>query len=281
MYICHICIYDAKGEKTTMISIRKKRTNWYIVSFSICICVVLLSCVITVNVLKNQPKYKKQEEIQIANNLPINESDEGKQTISFAKYSGDVSENVTSNAQVNLNSIEESKQKLNNEKRMTAVKRYNGSEEIIVLVHNVVYEAGPFVSPFGAGEEYVYNLTDEQIILLAKIIFAEAGNQSLRGKVAVGAVVLNRFVSEETDFGDTIEEVILGGSFTSLLEMTDEQMEQCLEAAELACKGWDPTRIKFEEGALYFYSKGANLSGRKEVPKYVIEGHTFTYLYGK
>lgn len=274
-----------KEKKTTMISIKKgnvmKRTICHIILCSICVCVVLLSCGITVNVLRSKTKYKKQEEIQFANDPTINESEELNQTISFAKYSEDISTNVAKDIAINLNNIEETEQKLNNKRRMTAVKRYNGSGEITVLVHTVIYEAGPFVSPFGAGEEYVYNLTPEQKILLAKIIFAEAGNQSLRGKVAVGAVVLNRFASKGVNFGNTIEEIILGGHFTSLLEMTDEQMKQCLEAAELACKGWDPTRIGFEEGALYFYSKSADLSGRKEVPKYVIEDHTFTHLFGK
>jgi spore germination cell wall hydrolase CwlJ-like protein len=54
--------------------------------------------------------------------------------------------------------------------------------------------------------EPLYNFTDEEIDLLARLIDAEAGVESYKCKVAVGSVVLNRLESE--DFPDTLEEVI-------------------------------------------------------------------------
>ncbi len=156
---------------------------------------------------------------------------------------------------------------------------YNGVREIPVILD---FTEGAFICAYGAGEEYVYTLTPDQMTLLAQKIHAEAGNQSLEGKVAIGAVALNRYASGNEDFGKTIDGILnKEGQFAPTIEMTEEQMQECMQAAELACRGWDPTRRAFENGALYFYSEGADLSGRGEVPKYIIEDHTFTHLYGK
>lgn len=90
---------------------------------------------------------------------------------------------------------------------------------------------------------------------LAKIIEAEAGIEPLEGKIAVGAVVLNR-VAEEW-FPDTIQDVIfqkLGGKYQftpvgngRLYKV--EPSEEAYEAADRALAGEDPT-----DGALYFYN---------------------------
>ncbi len=90
---------------------------------------------------------------------------------------------------------------------------------------------------------------------LAKIIEAEAGIESLEGKIAVGAVVLNRV--EEEWFPDTIQEVIfqkLDGSYqfspvgNGRLKKV-EPSDEAFEAADRALNGEDPT-----DGALYFYN---------------------------
>ncbi len=94
----------------------------------------------------------------------------------------------------------------------------------------------------------------EELMLLAKIIHAEARGESFEGKVAVGAVVLNRI--ESPHFPKTISEVIFqknnrvyqfspvaDGSFNL------EPDETSLEAALQALSGKDPTG-----GALFFYN---------------------------
>ena len=91
-------------------------------------------------------------------------------------------------------------------------------------------------------------------MLLARIIHAEARGESFEGKVAVGAVVLNRIRSPH--FPKTISDVIFqknnrvyqfspvgDGSFNL------EPDETSLEAALQALSGKDPTG-----GALFFYN---------------------------
>jgi len=56
------------------------------------------------------------------------------------------------------------------------------------------------------------NYTDEDVKLLACLIFAEAGNQPYQGKVAVGNVVMNRVKSEL--FPNTLHDVIYQQSYS-------------------------------------------------------------------
>ncbi len=55
-------------------------------------------------------------------------------------------------------------------------------------------------------KKLIYNATDEELKMLACVIFLEAGNQSYEGKLAVGNVVLNRVLSNK--FPNTIKSVI-------------------------------------------------------------------------
>jgi len=90
----------------------------------------------------------------------------------------------------------------------------------------------------------------EDIILLAKLIRAEAGGEPYIGQVAVGAVVLNRV--RDSGFPNTISGVIFQRlAFSCVHEGTIWQnpLPTNINAANDALKGWDPT-----EGALYFYN---------------------------
>lgn len=90
---------------------------------------------------------------------------------------------------------------------------------------------------------------------LAKIIEAEASTESLEGKIAVGAVVINRV--EADWFPDTIKEVIFQ-KFNGKYQFSPvgngrihkvEPSEEAYDAADRALAGEDPT-----DGALYFYN---------------------------
>ncbi|MHB1043251.1 MAG: cell wall hydrolase [Eubacteriales bacterium] len=90
--------------------------------------------------------------------------------------------------------------------------------------------------------------------LLARLITAEAGNQPYEGKVAVGAVVMNRTLSK--DFPKTIPGVINqynNGTYQFEPVMNGwinkPATPESFQAARDALNGADPTK-----GALYFYS---------------------------
>jgi len=97
------------------------------------------------------------------------------------------------------------------------------------------------------------NASDEK--LLATIIWCEAGNQSRTGKVAVGAVVLNRVRSAK--FPNTIKEVIYQNrQFTPVATgvfaraLANGVPESCYEAARAALAGENPV------GNCLFFQRG-------------------------
>ena len=117
-------------------------------------------------------------------------------------------------------------------------------------------------------EENSLNFTNQiaspDVELLAKITYAEAGNQTLEQQLAVAAVILNRVESES--FPNTIQEVISQkGQFSSVKGGTvmafgepvafSEVPESCIQAAERALAGEDPTEELLRQEAI---SKGFN-----------------------
>lgn len=121
----------------------------------------------------------------------------------------------------------------------------------------------PRISANGPGKVYYYNLSREEKIMIAKVVWAEARGECYEGKVAVAAVVLNRYRFDENkwDFtNDTIESLIFQkNQFASISNVTMQDLEKypdCLKSVEDACKGYDPTRATFKDGALYFYDPG-------------------------
>ncbi len=117
-------------------------------------------------------------------------------------------------------------------------------------------------------------LAQEDIVLLARLITAEAGGQPYEGQVAVGAVVMNRIASGL--FASTVKGVVFQpGQFEVVrngrINMTPT--ETALKAAQAAARGEDPT-----DGALYFFNpaKTSNRFLWSRPLKIVIGNHRFT-----
>ncbi len=99
------------------------------------------------------------------------------------------------------------------------------------------------------------NVTPEDLHLLAQIIHAEARGETFMGKVAVGAVILNRLASP--DFPSTLQEIVYQRTCNNVYQFSPvadgsinlEPDEASYEAARLALMGEDPTN-----GALFFYN---------------------------
>lgn len=91
-----------------------------------------------------------------------------------------------------------------------------------------------------------YEETD--LYWLSRAIYAEAGNQPMKGRIAVGTVILNRV--EDPTFPDTIEEVIFSpGQFSPVANGTiyREPDKDSLVAAKLCLDG-----VREAEDCLYF-----------------------------
>ncbi|MDR3050889.1 MAG: spore cortex-lytic enzyme [Oscillospiraceae bacterium] len=98
---------------------------------------------------------------------------------------------------------------------------------------------------------------DSEVRLLARLIHGEARGEPYMGKVAVGAVVLNRV--RHSSFPNTISGVIYQpGAFDCV---SDGQINlnpdsESLRAARDAMNGWDPSG-----GCIYYYNPNTATSG--------------------
>lgn len=155
--------------------------------------------------------------------------------------------------------------------------------EVVDKMEEVVKKAK--ISAYKPSEEYYYSISEEDKILIAKVVWAESRGECFEGKVAVAAVILNRYFNGEGQAFDrsSIKAVVTQKSqFASISKVTMEDLEanpECMEAVEDACKGWDPTRQIFEEGACFFYAPkgvtGYQAEIREGIKVLVIGNHNF------
>lgn len=105
-------------------------------------------------------------------------------------------------------------------------------------------------STSSSGTTTANKVSNSDLYLLSCCIYGEARGESYTGKVAVGAVILNRVAS--SSFPNTISGVIYqNGAFTCV---SDGQInlgtnDECTRAAQDALNGWDPS-----SGALYYFN---------------------------
>ena len=120
-----------------------------------------------------------------------------------------------------------------------------------------------------SGETY-YN--QDTLYWLSHIIYAESGNQPLRGKIAVGNVVMNRLASP--DFPNTIYEVLFQkNQFSPAMSgsIYREPNAASVQAAKMVMDGAEAL-----EDVLFFNRKGMNTRAARNRPFVAtIGGHSF------
>ena len=98
------------------------------------------------------------------------------------------------------------------------------------------------------------DVSREELMILARAIYAEARGESFEGQVAIGAVILNRI--NDPQFPDSIGDVVFQRSHNvyqfspvgdGTINLTPD--ETAIKAATKALEGHDPTN-----GALFFYN---------------------------
>ena len=124
-------------------------------------------------------------------------------------------------------------------------------------------QSDEIVEVFNSSTKKVY-LTEGDINLMAKVVFAESKGEPYTGKVAVASVILNRVTSP--NFPNTVEGVITQKNAFSCVKngvITVTPNSDSYNAVNDAIKGLDPTGE-----ALYFYNpKIATCSWMKEIEK--------------
>ena len=108
-----------------------------------------------------------------------------------------------------------------------------------------------YVGSSSAGSSGNTDSVSSELMLLARAIHAEAEGESYIGKVAVGAVLLNRVNNK--DFPNTLSGVVYQGlaleSVSNGRFASYDAAQESIRAAQDAINGWDPT-----SGCLYFWN---------------------------
>lgn len=120
----------------------------------------------------------------------------------------------------------------------------------VALVLITIMQFGQQLRASSRGDQRV-SFTAQEMDLFQRIIMAEASGEPYEGKVAVGAVIINRIKSPY--FPDTLREVIYAqGQFEPVANgaLYNEPNRDSVRASHDALKGEDPSR-----GALYFYNR--------------------------
>lgn len=148
------------------------------------------------------------------------------------------------------------------QERLSELGYYDGAingvydDATVVAIKNFQQDNGIYVSGAVGGVTaralgiYMTEQESNDLYLLAKCIHAEARGEPYVGKVAVGAVILNRVASP--DFPDSIYGVIYQPwAFTAVHDgqINLEPEAASYQAATDALNGWDPTY-----GSLYYYN---------------------------
>ncbi|MDD6796098.1 MAG: cell wall hydrolase [Clostridiaceae bacterium] len=105
------------------------------------------------------------------------------------------------------------------------------------------------VEVFNNGSKTLY-LTQSDVDLMAKLVYAESRGEPYEGKVAVASVVLNRVLSPK--FPNTVRDVIFQPKAFSCVKNSDIKAfpdNTCYSAVYDAISGVDPTNE-----ALFFYN---------------------------
>lgn len=128
-------------------------------------------------------------------------------------------------------------------------------------------QSDEIVEVFNSSTKKVY-LTEGDINLMAKVVFAESKGEPYTGKVAVASVILNRVTSP--NFPNTVEGVITQKNAFSCVKngvINTTPNSDSYNAVKDAINGSDPT-----DKALYFYNpKIATCSWMKGIEKHNIK----------
>ena len=119
-----------------------------------------------------------------------------------------------------------------------------------------------------------YNQND--LFWLSRVIYAESGNQSLEGQMAVGNVVMNRVAHPA--YPNTVEGVLAQknqfSTYKSGALANRTPTEKCVIAAKLVLDGGE---VAETDGALYFDSARSSWASRNRQYAATLGGHTFYY----
>lgn len=247
-----ICI-EQKEKK--MVDRKQKERKERAKKIKICVSIVLASLAIQ-GIVSTYSDYKSEMSIVSAGDTTVQVNSYPVSTGSVYETSLKIlSESKKLEVSIEENKTEFSKDSLQEEETQPV----ETSEEETYVEETTTSEEKAEISAYNPSKEYYYNLSEEDMIYIAKVVYKEARGECYEGKVAVAAVVLNRFYSNDSRFNrSSIYSVVTQSSqFASIKDVSMNMLNNipdCFKAVKDACKGWDPTRKTFSDGAKFFYA---------------------------
>ncbi len=222
--------------------------------------------------LKKQQADLEKTVADTKENIQKHEAEIAQAELQIQGYEREIAEKE---AQINdLKSIQEAEAVANNSKEVAAAAQQareiaNGlTDKLNQLGISVPQSITPTY-----GEAYAATATD--LVLMATIIFVEAGVEPFEGKCAVGACVMNRVRSSQ--FPNTILGVIYDpGQFTPVttgrfaLALAQGVPDECYRAAQMALDGYNNIG-----DYLYFRTPNGRVSGLQIGGHIFHDGHVF------
>ena len=114
------------------------------------------------------------------------------------------------------------------------------------ILLGLVFAAALASSPIKAYAYERIDATEEDMALIARCVMSEAGSEPFECKVAVAETIVNRTLSEDPTFPDTISDVVHQDNQYSLSD-NGEVTQECIDAAQTALNG-----TSFDKEILYF-----------------------------
>lgn len=273
---CRNCILyeeciERKAERIERRRKSKKKSARKFLKFNCrCILIVVLLILLVVMIICKSSKGSSNE-----STIKTIQYDETVETMRMVNIT-----NTTENeqikiekAQITSNSREEVKISISQETKITKNEAQSAIASTLLSdeTENVKKNSKvATISAYEPGQVYYYNISADSKKLIEKLVYQEARGELYEGKVAVAAVVLNRYCSGDARFErDSIYSVITQqGAFAPIEEVTQSMLDEIPELAKAvddACRGWDPTRKVFKNGALFFYAPDEVHGHQKEI----------------
>lgn len=130
-------------------------------------------------------------------------------------------------------------------KTLTNFINSNSTQDNLTTISNI----DESTAVFNSGSENIH-LSENDIYLMAQVVYGESRGEPYEGKVAVASVILNRVVSNE--FPNTVNEVIFQPkAFSCVVDGSINVIPttECFNAVYDAIYGYDPTGE-----AVFFYN---------------------------
>ena len=146
------------------------------------------------------------------------------------------------------------------------------SQDIDGVVASYRVESDSYYNKMGFDTNY-YDYTDTDLLMVAQVIHGESKNESLKGKIAVGNVIMNRVLTPNY-FGNTIKAVVEAPKQFTAYNPDTVPSQECYDAARMVL---DDQNWVVPQNVYFFNPSGS--AGRNTLYEKIGNHYFFSYNY--